>query len=272
MKEGIKVKIGEIRKALKINQNLTKETVGETGGYSHKEEEWPIYDSRLEGFEGFGHTFLQSLPNWTNLVDSSKNNTEKILKEYIEKTLTPKGKKQDLCAAEFGGPGSRLFRGFTPLFFRQTVGVCLKDIREEKQKEEDEGRNHSVITGNITDPINTEVLIKVIQKLGANKIDLIISRMVNPLDYINKNPAILDRIFRNWYNILNVNGLMFIQYNYIADLSNTTITTKIENWATAIRDRFPEIDIQVTPTVIRLHKKTGAPEKLPSATQLFRNT
>ena len=266
MGEGIKV--GEIRKALKKNKDLaTKPT--ESGGYPTKEEHWGVYDASLEAF---ARTFLQSLPNWTDLVDSEKKNARSAFKDYVEETLTEK-EKRNLTAVEFGGPGSKLFEGFTTDFFSQTLGVCLKDIRDEHQKEQDKKLSHSVITGDILDPEkvpDNEVLIKVAETLGTNKIDLIISRLVGPLGYIDKNLAILDRIIRNWYSMLNENGLMFIQFESYRPLpGHNRNTTMIEKWATAISEKYPGIDIQVDGATLRLHKKTGSLEELPAATKIL---
>lgn len=263
MEEGIKIKIGEIRKALAYNKELTK-------GYEEKERNWEsngVYDSSLKDF---ARTFLQSLPNWVDLVDEQQKDAEHAFRDYVEETLSGK-EKHDLTAAEFGGSGSELFKGFTADFFRRTVGVCLKDIRNGEQKAMDRKNNHFVIEGDITKPLSNEILIKVVKTLGANKVDLIISRMVGPLKYIDKHGAILDRLIRNWYDMLNENGLIFIQFEYYKPLPGHNPTTiMIEKWSSAIKERYPEIDVQVEGDTLRLHKKTGAPEKLPPATQLFK--
>jgi len=274
MREGIKIR--EIKNALRLNKMLAEagmKTTGPTPSYIVGEGDWGTYDSALKDF---GVVFYRVLPkDFVNPLKKKKLETEydtpddpEIFEEYIEQTLS-KEKKQDLTAVEFGGPGSNLFSGFRKNFFKKTAGVCLKDIRPEDQKETDKKNKHSVIVGDIMDPINKETLTKVTQTLGAKKIDLIISKMEGPLDYIYKNPAILDRIIRNWYNMLNENGLMFIQFQTL--LKNLPDDKPlVEKWAKAIKDRFPEVDIQVSKEAIRLHKKAGAPESLRPATQLFR--
>lgn len=258
MREGIK--IGEIRKALKYNKRLT-----EPGGYEKKEEQWGMYDSSLEEFE---KTFWVVLPK--DFQNKPKVERE-ILGEYIEETLS-KGEKHDLTAVEFGGSGSNLFRGFSSNFFKKTVGICLKDIRNQGVKDNDKSKNHSVIVGDITDVKNNQLFDKISQILGTNKIDLIISRVEGPLEFIKKHPAILDRIIRNWYNILNKNGLLFVQFERPIDtfIVGGSIKNQVIRWATAIKERFPEVDIQTDGRELRLHKKNDAPDELPRAKELFK--
>lgn len=260
---GEKIQIGKIRQALAYNKKLTRKN-------ERSESDWGIYDSPLEDFR---KTFGISLPE-----NYEENLKEGRLKKYIEETLlSEKREKPNLTAVEFGGPGSKLFSGFTPNFFRQTVGVCLKDIRNENQKKDDEKNNHSVIVGDIldiSDTQNNKVLNEVKEKLGVKRTDLIICRMSGPIHTINRNSAIMDRIIRNWYSLLNENGLMFIQFGWkLQGLINPTVKTieiLIIKWVTIIKEKFPEIDIQIEDSgVLRLHKKVGAPEELPRAKELF---
>src|SRR3989339_432886 len=152
--------------------------------------------------------------------------------------------------------------------FEITLGACLPDIRNQRKQKEDKRNNHSVIVGDITEITKDKTLTKVTQTLGTNKTDLIISRMEGPIILIDKNPAILDRIIRNWYDLLNKNGLMFIQFE-LPKYQPRYTEPLIKKWANAIKEKFPEVDIQVNKGVLRLHKRVGAPEKLPPATQLF---
>lgn len=263
MGEGID--IGKIKKAIKGNKNLAIAESVEMGGYGCLESRWGTYDSSLRNF---GETFSLSLPK-----DCEANLTGERLKKYIEETLS-QVEKHDLTAVEFGGPGSQLFKGFTKNFFAKTVGVCLKDIRNQDWQEDDIKNNHSVIIGDILDVQNNQLFNKIAQILGTNKTDLIISRMDGPLEYIKKHPAILDRIIRNWYKLLNENGLMFIQFERPIDtfLVGGSIKTQVAEWSNTIKKRFPEIDIQISGIgdgILRLHKIVGAPEKLPSVAELF---
>jgi hypothetical protein len=248
------VKVGKIKKALTHNKEILKD--------SH-ENNYSIYDSHLDSFT---KDFFNTLPESKKSVNK---NHEIIFGNYIENTLQKKG---DLTAIEFGGPGTNLFWDLVPIF-KRTISVCLNDIRPEKEKKIDNAINHSVIEGDIMDVRSGKLLNNIKEKLGTNKTDLIISRMAGPLNYINKNGAILDRLIRNWYNLLNENGLMFIQFNFKENLHipNTDLQILIEKWAIAIKKLFPEIDIQVEKNALRLHKRKGAPEDLPNTYQLFQS-
>jgi len=274
-----RVKIGEIKRAIKTNRILAKgdENIHPSIRYTKKEREWEVYDSSIEDF---GQVFDEVLPNKNYEPDlyTSSAPTEHFqifrrkkgenFKNYIEETLlTTKKREHDLTAVEFGGPGSKLFKGFTKDLFRKTVGVCLKDIRSDDQKKEDAKINHSLIVGDITEVIDDEMFRKLHQTLGVNKIDLIISKMEGPLKKIDRYPAILDRIIRNWYNMLNENGIIFVEFAF--GQPNDPNRVFIRKWVKVIEEKFPQIEIQLGIEVLRLHKKIGAPEKLPPTTQLF---
>jgi len=260
MKEDLK-DFGKIRKAIRTNEQTR--SLYENG----YEESWDEYDN----FSIFGKYFLGTLPQ--SYQDIEKEREEEDPKrylgfiKYIEDTL----EGSDLTAVEFGGPGSYLFSNFSSGFFKETVGVCLEDIRAEHMRKDDEDRNHVLIIGNVLDMARSEkneTLTKVKKELGRNKTNLIISRMGGPVGAIDKHPAIIDRIIRNWYSLLADNGVMFIQFAHITETSNKYLEG-IKEWARAIKERFPEIDIQLERQTMRLHKKNGAPEQLPSLPQLF---
>ena len=253
------VKVGEIKKALKNNERMSK-TTRSNDELGLKEDTWDIYDSTLENFL---LTFKNVLPEE---YKSKKIISEKDFEGYLKKTLR-ETMEHDLTAIEFGGPGSNLFSGFSPRFFRQTIGICLKDIRNENMKEEDKNINHSIIEGDIINAQSRKLLIDEIKhKFGAQKTDLIISRMAGALDSLDKNGAILDRLIRDWYDLLNENGLMLIQIKYFYEQN---IFVLVKKWAEAIINKFPEIDISVSDYAIRLHKRKGSPDELPNAYQLF---
>jgi hypothetical protein len=256
MPEGIKV--GKIKQA--IVDNAQRSTIAVS-----RENFWEQYD---ESISDFGETFIRG---WNLLALGSEEKYREEFKQSIEETLTSSKIRHDLTAVEFGGPGSELFKGFTPDFFKRTVGVCLKDIRDHEKKEIDENNNHSIIPENILDVSNTKLLDKVRRSLDAEKVDLIISRLGGPLSFIEKNGAILDRLIRNWYDLLNENGLMFIQFQYVSSkMGNPKV--EIKEWANTIQKKFPKVEIEVKEKTMRIHKKIGAPEHLPAATLLFSKT
>ena len=266
MKEGKLTKIlksrDEIKYAIEKNKKLATRQFG-SGGYVSREEDWGIYDSSLENF---GKSFSVTTP--INVQSESHFlSPGMIWQKYIEDTLSRKD-GASLTAVEFGGPGSRLFSGFTRNFFKKTLGVCLKDIRHEIDKNEDTAHNHSIICNDILDPDNKELFTQIKAELDSEGIDLIISRMSGPLRVIKRHPAILDRIIRNWYNLLNENGLMFIQFDYSA-LPGEFIYPKIVEWAENIQRLHPEVEIQVERDSMRIHKTNGSPKILPPSSQLF---
>lgn len=268
--EGKKIiKISEINRALEINRELANN--GYLGG--GRDANWGTYYSPLDGQikEGvfpISATFSRTLPE----KYQSKSENDPVMKKYIEETLSMGEEKHPLTAVEFGGPGSNVFEGFTKNFFETTTGVCLEDIRSNDKKDEDKANHHFVVSGDALDPSyieDNQTLKKVLKTLGTGGVDLIICRMDGPLNHIVKNGAILDRIIRNWYEILNYNGFMFIQFDRGGFDPDTVTIEAVEKWANELKKRFPEIDIQLNEGAMRLHKKDGSPQYLPSTTKLF---
>ncbi len=268
--------IGKIRKAIKDSRGTTAESIRRGG-----ERNWDIYDSP---FEDFADEFFNCLPGneekWRGSSKEEKEKSATQFRSYIEETLSngheeieDKKPVEEFFAVEFGGPGSALFKGFTKNFFRRTAGICLKDIRDMSQQTQDKINNHSVIEENML-PVNNahdkQFLLKVLNELGAKKVNLIVSSVKGAAQLINKHPAILDRLIRNWYEILSENGLIFLNFGPTA--ANDLVTQKaVEQWVTAVVSKYPLIDIQLKlkHERLRLHKRKGAPEKLPPARQLF---
>jgi hypothetical protein len=222
--------------------------------------------------KSFASCFWNVLPNAEFIFETYAYDFEYNFKHYIEETLSKdKGEGKDLTAIEFGGPGSNLFRGFTQGFFSKTAGVCLRDMRESAEKEVDAENNHIVIPGDILDIKDKGVLFKNIrEQLHVQKVNLIISRMLGPLSLIDKNLSVFDRILRNWYDLLEENGIMFIQ----TGLRRNSEVEKEETrkWQKSITTEFPQIKIQTEDdfSLIRLHKGVGSPEHLPAAIKILR--
>lgn len=220
-----------------------------------REMTWGVYDEKLWHF---GATFVSSLP------EEYKAKGWDGFKLYIEKNLS-KMENIKPTAVELGGPGSELFRGFSKGFFQKTIGVCLSDIRGPDEKLEDSELNHEVITGDILNQTE-EILNRIKILLGANKTDLIISRMVGALNLMDIKA--LDSAIRKFYSLLKDNGIMFVQYNY----SSTDIKKEdkiAEKCVQAIKEKYPQLDIQSGRGVIRLNKKSGAPDELPEDIHFF---
>jgi hypothetical protein len=272
---------GKIKQSVKTNDMFVEK-------YKQKADNvWNQYDSSIHEFGG---TFYKTIPDqYTKEAELKNSNITEFgepFKKYIEDTLSQSNNKQ-LYGIEFGGPGSELFRGFKEGLFAKTAGVCLGDERNEIDFDNDEERNHFVFEGDILKPNDKELFGGIKEKLGTKKFDCIISRLMGPVDKIAKNPAVLKSVIDNWYEMLNNNGLLFAQFEYFKE-HNPTMFQKIEHeknppelrdteihvtyWADQIREKSNNtIDIQIGRGVLRLHKKEGAPEKLPNIENMFNN-
>ena len=228
-----------------------------------REGSWGNYDSEFWHFAGF---FTECLPE-----EYKRKDRKEGFKLYIENTLsreetTDQREKSKLTAVEFGGPGSRFFRGFSNGFFEKTAGVCLADIRGEDLKNEDSSSNHYVVAGNILGADSNETLNEVKTMLDTTKVDLIVSKMQGALNGMDMN--LLDDAVRQWYALLSENGVMFIQYNWASssDKREDNIAAKCIEM---IKEKYPQLDVQLGRGVMRLHKKLGDPEQLPENTHFF---
>ncbi len=140
MKEGRMQKIlqarGQILEAVSANRQLASKQV-------LKEAGWNTYDSALDRMAVAFDTVLPAEFTKGDTVAGG-------FKTYIESMIPSKdtSKKRNLYGLEIGGPGSRFFEGFTKGFFAKTLGVCLRDIRRESRKNNDEQNSHSVIVEN----------------------------------------------------------------------------------------------------------------------------
>jgi len=220
------------------------------------EAEWEVYDRSLDDF---GLSFIKITPH-------ERPYTSETFRDYIESTLLKGDKKAgDFRGVELGGPGSKLFSGFSKGFFGRTAGICLADIRDNPLKEADAAQGHNILIGDILEVENQKLIGEIKKTLGSPGVDLIICRMVGGLDYLDHHPVILDRFIRNWYAILGTNGLMFVQFPPF-------IAKEVMDWRDALKKKFPDLEIAVEEynNTICIHKTTSAPEELPPITQLFK--
>jgi len=273
-----KFNFGKLRDNTTYNRNISKMQ-------ENFEDDWDVYDSSLLGI---GNSFFKTLPSeYTKDLDTKgQKNTEKygeIFKNYIENTLN---KNQERVAIEFGGPGSKFFSGFYKGFFKKTIGVCLNDIRFPEEKENDNKINHSILTGDILDTKNQKLFNDISEKLDNKKIDLIISRMMGPLEEIKMSPILLEHIIRKWFSLLSNNGILFAQFEYFlehdpdiqkkreSEINPPEIAESeiyVKKWIEAIQKKYTnEIDIGLGRGVIRITKKEGAPDELPPMKELFK--
>ena len=250
------------------------------------EGKWQQYDKPISHF---GNTFGKVLPeNYIGELNKDANTSleayGEAFRQYIEDTLS-KSAGTTRTAIEFGGPGSNLFSGFSEKFFGKTVGVCLADVRPLYMKERDTQHGHSVVAGDLLDTKNEKLFKEITEAIGGEKTDLIISRMMGPLDDLSRNPLMLDRVIRKWYSLLNDNGILIAQFELIKqhhpvveerhkhdehDYLFMDTQEDIESWAEKIKEKYKDkIEIQIARGVIRLHKKNGAPAELLSSKELF---
>jgi hypothetical protein len=270
----------QIKKAIEYNKLETEDNS------LKKDDAWPQYDSPI--YE-FGGTFVKSLPaEYTNHLDkkiyATVEETGEPFKQYIEDTLS-KSKNKELYAVEFGGSGSRLFHEFSKGFFERTAGVCLGDERYTEEKFNDAKKGHDVVIGDVLTVNGNPIYKDIENRLGTSKVDLIISRMQGPLYLLDKNPAIMNALVKKWYSMLNENGILFAQFEYMKE-HNPNMEEKYKSiiepenirdseihaqyWVDEIKKRYNGlVDVQLGRGVLRLHKNFGAPEEIENMPDMF---
>ena len=226
-------------------------------------ERYTWIDSPLEGSgmvgQGldFGSSFKDVLPK-----------REISLKNYIETILQKR--KGRAIGVEFGGVGLRLFNGFTPGFFAKSISVTLADhrrwkLRLSELKERDRKIHHKVLEGNIFDLKTYESLN---QYLDNKKVDLIIERMGQGLEFVPTEPYTVSKILQIWYDLLREGGVMFVQ-------TPVVFNNLLEAWVIKIKNEFKGVieieyqkgkkdnDAYIPCSAFRLHKLPRAPNELP---------
>lgn len=213
----------------------------------------PLDDPSIKG--SFVNSFREVLPG-----------RETSLRFYIETVL--RERKGKAIGMEFGGIGSKLFRGFTPGFFSRSVAVSLLDHRGWAHqlaaiKERDKKIHHEVLEGNVFDP---KVYKTLDQWLAGEKADLIIERMGRGLEFVPSEPHAVSKVLQTWYGLLREKGVMFVQ-------TPVVFNNLLWAWALKIEREFPdtiemkfkvgEIDNDVNCSAFRLSKLSGAPDELP---------
>ena len=219
-------------------------------GHSERQR-WNVYDRELEDFAG-------TFKGLTDNTEGPYKDYEMAdrLQRYIEYVLDPDHTRRgSLIATEFGGPASNLFASFSKDFFETTFGICLNDERDSYQKRIDAKAHHQVLSGDIW---NTATYQKLRNELGGRKIDLIFSRMVGPLNNITRNPHLWAWIGKRWYELLNTNGLLFVQYAYTSEAEAFML-----RWIAFLQKEHPELEVTKNKTAFKLHKTSTAPEELP---------
>lgn len=240
-----------MRQVARTNAELTadhsrRDELEEVAG---RRRAWSTYDSPLrDSRNSYEAWFREVLP------ESQPN-----MQQYIEETL---GCDKQHTGLELGGPGTELFRGFSPGFFAASAGICLVDVRgrnvleqSAQQKIKDE-INHRVVEGNIIHPKTQD---EALEQLGGS-VDLVILRMYGGIGGIPDDPFFVGKMAARTYQQLAVNGLIFSEVPRGA-------RPYIKDWVTRVKGEYPELDAQHRSLrgrdVVRIHKTPGAPAKLP---------
>lgn len=163
-----------------------------------------------------------------------------------------------------------MFRGFTPGFFTKSITVSLIDHRGwsselARLSERDKKINYEVLEGNIFD---TETYKFLKQRLGSEKVDLIIERMGKGLEFVPIEPYTISKILQIWYNLLSEGGIMFSQtpvvFNNLLEIWIFKIQKEFKNIIEIEYQKGEKDDNGDTPcSAFRLRKLSGAPKELP---------
>lgn len=216
-------------------------------------------DSHLEYKDAsFAFFFRNVLPEGYNM------------RTYIESSL--KEKQGKALGIEFGGVGQNLFRGFSEGFFKETFGVTLADHRKnltmyiDKFKNKILDVNHNVIEG---DMLSDNLYNNLEKKLKGRKVDLIVERMFKGIEFMPAEPYKLSKILGKWYEMLDENGIMFVQ-------SPVVFNNLLDKWGEMLHEKYKDsIEFQYEKGIhdagventgyssFRLKKLQGASKELP---------
>lgn len=208
---------------------------------------WLIYDEPLTGTrDSFESDFSTVLPTNTSMRD------------YIEQHF--QGQK-GLIGIELGGPGIRLFQGFSEDFFGKSAGITLKD------PEKDTPYNHTVIDENL-ESSRLPQIIDTWQE--GRQIHVLVERMGSGLECLSQDPYKLFSIFSSWYERIAEGGLMFVQ---IPKLFVPLLPHFMETLQPFLSHGSLEVSLGTTTDreregwyFMRINKNCGAPVLLPTLT------
>jgi hypothetical protein len=236
---------------------------------------WPIYDSNLTHSGEKPTTQFSYERTFLPLIEQGDFQGPS-LREYIEKAL--KSRRGEAIGIDFGGPGSRVFRGSEDGFFKRTLGVTLRDERSEMEGWEDRKSRHDIIDGNMFDP----VIRREIRKwLKGEKADLIFERMKGGLTFVNHDIRFIREVLKQIYSILRKDGVAFLQH-FLYEYRASGFVEIFYHWAEEVKKQYGgKIIIVLDPRsaeegryregAIMIRKLKNAPERLP-LTELLRKT
>lgn len=186
------------------------------------------------------------------------------LREYIEQRLAPWA--GHALGIEFGGCGSRLFRGFSEGFFERSIGVSLEDPRcSDLVRAEDADRGHQVL---LADIMHDETYAQLASVMASARAHLIVERLARGMECIPEEPHTAMNVFQRWYGMLAPGGLIFAHVP-------AYMSRMLMPWAELVRARCDgSIELQVATgtcdhradlsSVMLLSKNVQAPDRLPT--------
>src|SRR3989344_5840980 len=213
-------------------------------------------------------------PNWnfkdselaytTSSFEQSFSRMVPDLRHHTEHELA--NRKGDAIGIEFGGPGGKMFRGFSKSFFKKTIGVTLSDplgTNEDEQRLREESR-HQVVRADITHP---ETYALLCDQLNAEKADVIFERLAGGFTENPRDAALAIKLLSRWYDFLREDGLMLVQ---VPVAHNSMVAGWVRRVQSAYEDTLTVRYVQGTEngwpgkeSILYLRKRSGAPEKLP---------
>lgn len=202
--------------------------------------QYVFYDSELADFSD---DFEVVVPN------------QQDLKTYVEKTFSKKAGK--VFGLELGGPGQKLFGGFSKGFFERTAGVCLADPR-------DQVGNHTLIKGDI---LSEKTRDDVATWSKGQPIDFIILRMLAGQRTLPLDPFFMAEKTRECYRMLPEEGIL------LSEIPRAFLPAYIDEWSDMVKDKYKgKLETQIFFSyplpdrprgLIRIQKLPGAPAELP---------
>lgn len=231
--------------------SMTEERKGDSKG-------WGRYDSFPSEYDWFFAEVLEG----------------KAIKDYVHGVF--KDRLGDLVGMELGGPGRKLFKGFSEGEFKKTVGVELVDSRTDEQVKEDTTLRHEVIKGNaffrrIDSKTPKENVFYPpswtdIEKWAKenNGVDVLIERMVGPLGPFSNEPEIFLTVLKRWYSLLSDEGFMLVELPFMTEEDSLNKLRKISEVINSKRELF-EFNVSFVKkgkSAFLLRKLPGAPKDI----------
>lgn len=208
------------------------------------EQPWGTYDSKEWSYD---IAFSRVMPE--RHLQAGHFPEEGIISRYLRKKF--ENRAGDLVGIELGGPGSSLFEDLNKSsdknLFVKSAGVTLMDFRSNDRRVIDNKNNHTVIATNIFEQKNkTNDGVGLVKKwLNGSKADFIIERMEGGIYDFPNNINYFYLILKQWYEMLEVGGVMFIQ---VPVNVKANVTPLIQEWCNLVNQNHSDsIFVQFSP-------------------------